>query len=936
MTPLKRFNIVCASALASLSIASGAYALTDFNTVIENKAGATYLDSQNQVRHTQSNTVKTTIQAVAAVNIVSDQDKFATAGNQMSFYHTVTNTGNNNDNFNLTITPTGSAISGFTIMPDTNNDGVPDVGATPLVNGDPLPSLAPNETYNFVILVDVDAAASPGDVGSLDVSVSSVSVINGTSEVSPGSGTDSNTDTLTVSANPIVEVTKQISDNAGDSPDGPFRITLMYNNISNTDMSLTDPGVVIKDILPTGMRFNGGVEWSIPANNSPVSAEGNLAGATSTFNGQDLVMTTCIAPNASCPTNDIVTFTLDGLEGMDSALVSFLVNIDSDLNAQTLENSALYGYDEDNGGSVIGAELEKYTTNIVPFTINPKYAVIANNGNCDLGTDNNCIANNDSGFETVTLTNVPQGSMVKFENYIWNLGNAVDTFDITTPSDTFPIGTLFLLMRSDGVTPLTDTDGSGDVDTGPIPPKGEACGNAQILSSDGYCGYKVVLTAFLPPSVSSGSFNVTKLATSTNDGTKTNTVIDLIANIVANTVDLTNNFKANTATDPETNCNSASSNCGFGTGPEVNAVTTNTTAPGSTTTFSLFVTNTASMPDSYLLSHSTTGTPFNAGTLPADWSVVFKDTNGNVITTTPVLGMHENFEFVAEVSVPETQTSGVQDIFFRAQSPASLASDIKHEAVDVDSTGICLQINPVRSTRNVNSNGSIDYRLEITNGTNDALNNIEINVTNSLPTKFTEVLFLDSGNGVLDNSDPTITGTPPTIATLGPRQTAIIFVKVFANSNAANGEANTTTLAISTPCGSTTTTVNAELITTVVNTNIQVTKLQAADRGCTGTIDTTPPGNVFTGESFSLKPTECVLYRVVARNIGIETAFNVKISDKTPNFTRHRVIGVLPSLTQGSITSAPSDLGTGDVIAEIGTLESGEEVTLEFAVQIDE
>jgi hypothetical protein len=222
------------------------------------------------------------------------------------------------------------------------------------------------------------------------------------------------------------------------------------------------------------------------------------------------------------------------------------------------------------------------------------------------------------------------------------------------------------------------------------------------------------------------------------------------------------------------------------------------------------------------------------------------------------------------------------------------------------------------------------------NGTNDTLTNIEINVTNSLPTKFTEVLFLDSGNGALDSGDPTIVGTPPTIASLLPRQTAIIFVKIFANSTAANGESNITALEISTLCGAVSNIINAELTTTVVNTNIQVIKLQAADRSCTGTIDTTPPGNVFTGESFSLKPTECVLYRIVARNIGIEKAFNVKISDKTPNFTSHRIIGLLPSLTQGSITSAPSNLNTGDVIAEIGTLESGEEVTLEFAVQIDE
>lgn len=935
MTPLKRFNIVCASALASLSIVSVAHALTEFNTVIENKAGATYLDSLNQPRTTQSNTVKTTIQAVAAVEIINDQDKFAAAGEQVSFHHTVTNTGNNNDSFTLNITPTGATITGFTIMPDANNDGEPDVGATPIVNGSNIGPLAPNENFNFVIVVDIDAGASPGDTASLAVSVDSVAVAGGTPEVSAGAGSDSNTDNITVSANPIINVTKQISDNAGDSPSTGYRVTLMYTNTSNTDMDINAPGVIIKDILPTGMRFNGGVEWSIPANNSPVTAPGNLSGVSHNFNSQDLVLTTCIAPNASCPTNDIVEFTIDGLEAQDSALVSFLVNIDSGLNAQTLENSALYGFDEDNNGSVstgAGGEAEKYVTNKVPFEINPVYAVIANAGNCG-ANDTNCVANDDTGFETVTKVNVSQGSLVKFSNYIWNMGNDTDTFDITYPTDDFPIGTVFLLFKSDGVTPLTDTDSSGTPDTGPIPPSGETCPNGNILSGDGFCGYKVILGAMLPPDTSTGSFSVTKLATSTSDGTKSNTVIDLIANIVPNAVDITNNFKAHTSTNPESNCNSSGSGCGFGTGPESTPVETKTGIPGSTVTFQLFATNKTSPADMYQLTYS--GTNFAPNTMPADWEVVFKDTSGNVITSTPTLVKHDSFAFIAEVTIPETEPSGTQSIYFRALSASSGAQDIKHDAIQIDTSGVCLQLSPPNATRNVSTNGSIDYRLELTNATNDTLTNIEITATDSSAAKFNHVIFMDTGNGVLDDGDTVLTGTPAIIASLAPRSTAVLFVKIFANSEASNGDVNTTSFDVSTLCGGSTASVSSSLVTTVVNTNVQIRKLQAADRNCDGAIDTTPPGNAFTADSFNLEPGSCVIYQITATNIGVENAYEVKITDSTPNFTKYRNVGALPTLIPGYAIQDPADQTGGDIVALIGVLASGEEAILEFAIQID-
>ncbi|MDW5469925.1 hypothetical protein R7J45_20045, partial [Acinetobacter baumannii] len=67
---------------------------------------------------------------------------------------------------------------------------------------------------------------------------------------------------------------------------------------------------------------------------------------------------------------------------------------------------------------------------------------------------------------TITASAVPQGGELKFTNYVWNIGNTTDRFNLTLTNSTFPAGSQIELYRADGVTPLLDSNGDGIPDTG--------------------------------------------------------------------------------------------------------------------------------------------------------------------------------------------------------------------------------------------------------------------------------------------------------------------------------------------------------------------------------------------------------------------------------------------------------------------------------------
>jgi hypothetical protein len=276
-----------------------------------------------------------------------------------------------------------------------------------------------------------------------------------------------------------------------------------------------------------------------------------------------------------------VTAVISRVQPGASRTLTLQVNIAANLNADTLQNTADFSYDPGTG------------TPVGPFPPNT--------------TDFSVVQGAGVTITGATVPTAPQRSSVVFTNPVTNTGNGSDSFDMTVTNGTFPAGTTFQLFKSDGSTPLVDTNGNSMPDTGTIAKNGV---------------YNIVVKAILPPGFSGTGVNYTAAVTATShvDGSVSANANDVLTSVAGNTVDLTNTRSIS---------GGATSADGLGAGPEVTPVVTNATKPSTTTRFTLYVNNTTAASDTFNLAAS-----FGSITLPVGWSMIFKDASGAVITNT--------------------------------------------------------------------------------------------------------------------------------------------------------------------------------------------------------------------------------------------------------------------------------------------------------------
>ena len=486
MPPLRRFVARTLGTMAFVAVLATGHsdalaASPPAGTAIGNQASATYTDASNAARSVTSNVVTAIVQQVASLTLAQSTAKTVTAGSQVTYPVTLTNTGNGTDTFNLAFSQSGAyAFTSVVFYADANGDGIAD-NTTPITA---TTALAQGDTFRFVAVGTVPPTATATSTNSL--------VITATSTFA-GAVNASVTDVTTVTANAVVNTTKTMSATSGNPGSGPHTITLTYSNTGNTAAT----NVTLKDPLPAGMTYvAGSARWSgtgatvlTDANN----ADAQGAGPTIVY---DFGVT--LANEATA----VISSVAPGQAGT----LSFQVTINTfDTVAATgqlagpINNTATTSYND--GAANVGP----FNTNTFTFTVNAMKAVT---------------------MTGATVASATQGSTVTFTNVVKNNGNSPDSFDITLAAGTFPAGTSYTLYQADGVTPLLDTNGNGVPDTGMI-----ASG----------ASYNVVLKVTLPTASTGGPYSVNKTATSKLDPTKTATVSDTLTAISANSVDLTNN-----------------------------------------------------------------------------------------------------------------------------------------------------------------------------------------------------------------------------------------------------------------------------------------------------------------------------------------------------------------------------------------------------------
>lgn len=854
-------------------------------TNISNIASASYTDSNGSNKTVTSNVVSTTVLQVASFTLIADQTKTANANGQVSLSHTLTNTGNGSDTFNVAVvnndtrdnTTDNFDFSGLNVYLDANKDGVPD-SQTPVTSV----TLAAGQSVNLI----VQATTASNNVTAGDLGKLTVSAISGFDT----SVTAKNVDTVKITNGAVISLLKSASvsnvDATSSSPAArEVEYTLAYQNTGNT----TATNVTITDVLPSSLTYVAG---SATVNGTAVSDAADADGYNFTSGTATLVIPTVVANS--------------------SGVLKFKVRVNQNTPAGIIRNIA--EVDPDGPGAEV-----KTPSNPNDVTVLGVKKGTINDSTIDAFADGQAST---APADDVITKSTTQGTPVTFgvtagggePIVVHNTGNVTEAFNISVNKNSLPTGSIVELFKADGVTPLTDTNGDGVADTGPI-----ASGAT----------YQVVAKVTLPSSYSSTT-PISTILTSTpvTNSTGTDTINLVIDKVVASTVDLHNGDATNST-------GTVVGASGKDTGQFID---TKSTKPGQATNFPLTIDNKGATGDNYNLSTSPT--------LPTGWTVQYylADGAGNPtgapITNTGNIPSGGSVKLVAVVTPPANAPAGDQEVIFKVSSPATGLTDVMSDRVTVETNRILSLQND--RTGQVAPGGTVVYKHTLTNNGNIA----EGATTGSLPFTLTNdqaangwvtTLYVDSNNDGIADAGELVTGSDLAVKTgsIARGASVNLLIKVQAPTNATAGTPSAVVLTIKpTVVGgqSVADLVNTDL-TTVTSGQVRLVKEQSLANCVTGAAGT------YTQNTVSAKPGECVKYRITATNEGNADVTNVVISDATPAYTTLKVIAsaspVATNATLSTSTAALTDGSTGTIAAEKTPLVPNTSAVLEFVIKVN-
>ena len=893
---------------ASIALAAGGVALMPTaqaaaptaGSNISNIATASYTDGNGASKTVTSNEVKTIVLQVSSFTLVADRNATINPNGTATLSHTLTNTGNGTDTFTLNVSQLSGDnfdLTNVHIYLDSNQDGVPD-NNTDITTV----TLTANQSVGIIVVSTVPVTQTDGQKAQYTLNVTAGF---------DTSVTGFNTDTVTVSAGASMQIQKSASV-ASVAPNGDITYTLTYKNTGNG----AAPFVTIKDTLPNTVTYNAGSGlWSGSSTALTDAAGGDPAGIDYRYDSG----------------SKTVYVSLTNVPANSTGTVKFTVKANAGNNS-TVNNTASIFIDDNNDPTNTPTGTTPTQSNQTTVTPTLIYTGTINDSATDVYADADKVTT-DPNKDDQILSVTSQGVPVVFGNnagstdggpdliVVHNTGTATETYNVSINKSALPSGSIVQLFKSDGVTPLTDTNGDGVVDTGPI-----AAGGT----------YNVIAKVTLPSTYSETDTNITNVTTLTltpvSNPSATDTIKLIITDVVKATVDLTNGDNTDTTTGGPT-----AGSSGQDTGVPVD---TKTTAPGTAVTFPLSVTNNSTIPDNFNL--SSTG-------LPSGWTVqYYVDANkdgvpdgGAAITNTGNIPAGSTVNLIAVVTPSANQAPITQNVVFTVSSPATGLSDSMTDQVVVsakrslslaaDNVGQVAPGGTVTYTHTLTNNGTI------TEGT--TAGSLPYTLTNT-QLGWTTTLYVDLNNNGLADNNELVTGNDlgALIATYNPDndnisgleagQSIKLFIKVEAPANATAGVQNSNVLTVSptTVSGTTTSPVSNTDLTTVNDGQIRLVKEQALDATCKGNAI-----GSFTQNNLSAKPGTCVVYRITATNEGNVPVTTVKINDNVPTYTT-----LVPGSASNNNTSGTVTVNGVAITNTVATLSGNTSAQLQFTVKIDE
>lgn len=851
----KLFNWVL-TLLCVLMVQQSAWAAT--NSIISNMAVGEYSEEGSTVvQVARSNLVQTTILPVYSLSLVAANNKKAVAGQTVYFNHILTNTSNETDQYTFAVSnnSTGDDFdfvnSSLTVYLDANNDGVPD--------GSPITgyTLGAGQSVGLVVAATIPNTITTGKFANLTLAVTSE---NG------ASGTNSNVDKATVTDQSTLVVRKKFSQITAANGE-VVTIRLDYQNPSNSIVTTA----TLTDTLGSNLTYeaNSG-KWNGTTVYDSVSGTADPTGINYSV------------------TSNVVTATLTNIAANTIGYIEFNVRINKSI-AGKIENVI----------NVTGPATD--TSNTAVVNVLPIYAVKMNGSASNVSDNTN----------TITASAVPQGGELKFTNYVWNIGNTTDRFNLTLTNSTFPAGSQIELYRADGVTPLLDSNGDGIPDTGLL------AANSSV---------PVVVKVRFPSSytvTTNTVFEVTPQAQSVGDGGKTSTIKDQgTLTPVSQLVDLTNADNTGLGNGAVDNSGAAwktitvkSSDNAVTGGQVIFPLTVKHTGVG---TEYLLSANASSDFSSLTLLAGVNHVRFYASSNGTDCSVL-----GNEIGKTRYLNDGQSQLVCAVVEVDKVNKDVTVPIYFRVISTSFVGAD--NPAQDMIKNAVTIQsVNSVPQLEftpdlhaQVAPLGTVVYRHLLTNPAATDFTGSYGFIINNSESSFNSVLFLDvDGDGRFSSGDlniRTLADLPNGKVAAHEQIQLLLQVTNVANNNV--NQANTTVVNLTDSSNQVIASIKD--VTTVKQSQLTLTKLQARDFNCDGTADETYTTNALTIGKQSNGEGQCVLYKVILTNTSataLSTAFTFR--DMTPAYT---VLSQSPICTSCSSMTAPT---VGNVGAVSGTLNS--------------
>jgi uncharacterized repeat protein (TIGR01451 family) len=848
-------------------------AKTPAGTQIVNQGVILYEDDAGNAYTTTSNQVTIEVLPVYGISILPDgtaaspgQEQEAVAGQQVYFPYTLTNTGNTDDSYFLTPTLDASSTflpqlpdgnTGIEIFWDQNMNGVIDSGE-PLVaswrdlNGDgiidsgevtndALGPLNQDEVTGLIIAYNVPAGASAGDAAYVGV--------DGTSTHVSAAQDVGNVHETSVIDDAVVAVTKSASPTSVDPGDtvtytvsGENRGTKLalgraYDVNSGTD---NYTGVLIYDIIPE----YGGTYFTVTGIPSGSPSGGTVIYANPTDPNTDPTGWTW-STSYSAGWKAIGYVTSDGTTNQDLAVngtisLTFDVIVPSDYPAGYVDN---YGYATYKDNQSTPKDHIVRSNDALVEVLATAGVDIADTDYLGL-TPNPPDDGSGSTSDTETYTTAAAGTTVEFTNRVTNTGTADDVFDIFLDgSSTIPADWTVTFYKSDGVSPLPDTDGDGAPDIGSL-----SAGDSR----------DIVVKVTIPADTAAGN----------NAGSGWSAVIDARSSLNTTVSDTTTD-RIHAVTQAGVDIQNRDG--GLDPSPTVSA--------GECAKYPLDVINTGQAPDVFVLSWSG---------LDAGWSVVFyRDANDNGIldteektpvTSTVMLDPLGEDHFIAVVCSPADAALGASTINFIATSTNNTSvTDTQPDTINV-SSACAITLVPDRSGI-VRPGGVVWYEHTLKNTGDQATT---VNLTLTATTGWTHLLYYgedyndgaghsySAGALVVDtNAD---VDTIPDVPNLAAGAEVKIEIKAFAPSSVAEGTTNIATITAVAACGAS---ADAVDVTQVVSGGLVLHKGQQVSNS---------NSNGITGD-----PGDQITYTTSYKNLSAGPLFDVTVYETIPAHTSYVV-----------------------------------------------